>query len=206
MNITDIIDSHVKKSINQYIKNEVLWDKVVNEYGVTVSLNLIGEDGLAKVKRKDVALAFWESNLFVQGQCEKSAMTSKMSREDTKQKFLDILAREIDYRLVIAYAQTYTNSDVTATVDNFILKGNFKFKYKANYLRLEDSIARRAEKKEVKITKAQVVYLDNLLLRESAQLQKPVKSLSRDTATLLILHLSAGQTIDENISSMIYYV
>lgn len=150
--LKDMDDYILHDALTNFIRDEILWSKTKNRYGVIINKALLDETRIAKLRRRELANLFWETNEYIRKRFSDKIEEYNLyeSQDKMLEKFLKLVAVELDYKIPIVFAQEYTGTRLSSVTDRYLVEQpNLYFRYKENRERFFNQVKLRMNDGEV---------------------------------------------------------
>lgn len=144
--LKDMDDYILHDTLTNFIRDEILWSKTKNRYGVIINKALLDETRIAKLRRRELANLFWETNEYIRKRFADKIEEYDLydSQDKMLEKFLKLVSVELDYKIPIVFAQEYTGTRLSSVTDRYLVEQpNLYFRYKENRERFFNQVKLR---------------------------------------------------------------
>lgn len=144
--LKDMDDYILHDTLTNFIRDEILWSKTKNRYGVIINKALLDETRIAKLRRRELANLFWETNEYIRKRFADKIEEYDLHEVQDKmlEKFLKLVSVELDYKIPIVFAQEYTGTRLSSVTDRYLVEQpNLYFRYKENRERFFNQVKLR---------------------------------------------------------------
>lgn len=208
--------SYISAGIREYIRDEILWSVVLNEYDVEISSSLAPFDSIhceynTFYERESLATSFLHS-----GSAKANGIAIRFNRYclqnqltvETKQEYDNQLnyyiACELDYEIPIEYSIAFTGSDKRFVYEKFLTSLQCRYQYSDSYIRFDNETRARLEhSKFVPATQPQVYYIQGLLKKNLYVLVRELDELTLHQAGVIIQFLTEGEGDSAEVESLL---